>query len=138
MVSERARLEQLAAEIAKARESLKQETARLEALIKQRGSCEEASAASGESPTAAAAAAAKAAAREQIESVSKTMKGMKPEQAAAVVSQLDHRLASEVLRRMRPADAGLVMGYLKPELAAELATEIAMRKPTIGKKGATQ
>jgi len=28
------------------------------------------------------------------------------------------------------------MGYLKPEQAAELATEIATRKPTAGKKGA--
>jgi flagellar motility protein MotE (MotC chaperone) len=139
-VSDKARLEQLVTEITQAREALKQETARLEALIKQRGSCEgEARSVPAESsPTVAAAAlAAKDMAREQLESVSKAMKGMKPEQAAAVLSLLDRRLAAEVLRRMRPADAGGVMGFLKPALAAELATEIATRKPTFGKKGAT-
>jgi flagellar motility protein MotE (MotC chaperone) len=139
-VSERARLEQLAGEIAKAREALKQETARLEALIKQRGSCESEARASADENNPAAAAAALAAkdmAREQLDSVSKTMKGMKPEQAAAVVTRLDHHLAAEVLRRMRPADAGAVLGYLKPELAAELATEIATRKPSFPKKGST-
>ncbi len=139
-VSDRTRLEQLASEITQAREALRQETARLEVLIKQRGSCdgEARSLPSESSPSAAVSAtAARDMAREQLESVSKTMKGMKPEQAAAVVSHLDHRLAAEVLRRMRPADAGAVMGYLKPELAAELATEIAMRKPTSAKKAAT-
>jgi len=140
-VSDRTRLEQLATEIAQARESLRQETARLEALIKQRGTCdgEARSLPSESNPLAAAAAtAAKDMAREQLDSVSKAMKGMKPEQASAVVARLDRRLAAEVLRRMRPADAGAVMGLLKPELAAELATEIATRKPLVSsKKGAT-
>jgi flagellar motility protein MotE (MotC chaperone) len=139
-VSDRTRLEQLATEIAQARESLRQETARLESLIKQRGPCDgEAHGSSEPNPAAAAAAtAAKDMAREQLDSVSKAMKGMKPEQAAAVVARLDHRLAAEVLRRMRPADAGAVMGLLKPELAAELATEIATHKPMISsKKGST-
>ncbi len=136
-VTDRARLEQLASEIAHAREALRQETARLEALIKQSGPCEgEGRSSSSEGSSSAAAAAAKDMAREQLESVSKALKGMKPEQAAAVLSLLDRRLAAQVLRRMRPADAGAVMGYLKPEQAAELATEIATRKPTAGKKGA--
>jgi flagellar motility protein MotE (MotC chaperone) len=139
-VSDRVRLEQAAAEIAHAREALRQETARLEALIKQVGTCggETRSSPSESDPAAAAAAAAaRDAAREQLDNVSKTLKGMKPEQAAAVVSLLDHRLAGEVLRRMRPADAGALMGYLKPEVAAGLATEIATRKPTLAKKGST-
>jgi flagellar motility protein MotE (MotC chaperone) len=138
--SDRVRLEQLAAEIAHAREALKQETTRLEALIKQVGPCgSEARNAPSESDpaAAAAAAAAKDAAREQLDSVSKTLKGMKPEQAAALVSLLEHRLAAEVIRRMRPADAGALMGYLKPEVAAALATEIATRKSTLAKKGNT-
>lgn len=140
-VSERTRLEQLSAEIAKAREALRQETARLEELIRQRGSCDgelrAAAAAASDPKTAADAAAVKDAEREQIENVSKTMKGMKPEQAAAVVTRLDPRLASEILRRMRPADAGAVLGFLRPELAAQLATEIATRRPNISaKKGA--
>jgi flagellar motility protein MotE (MotC chaperone) len=134
--SDRVRLEQLASEIERAREALRQETAHLEALIKQVGAC-------GNSPgeadpaAAAAAAAARDAAREQIDSVSKTLKGMKPEQAAALVSLLEHHLAAEVLHRMRPADAGALMGYLKPEVAAALATEIATRKPTLAKKATT-
>ena len=69
--------------------------------------------------------------------MSKTLKGMKPEQAAALVSLLEHHLAAEVLHRMRPADAGALMGYLKPEVAAALATEIATRKPTLAKKATT-
>jgi flagellar motility protein MotE (MotC chaperone) len=143
-VTERARLEQLSAEIAKAREALRQETAHLEDLIRQRGSCDGELRAAASTAAAAAgtqsaeAAAAKDADREQMESVSKAMKGMKPEQAAAVVTRLDHRLASEVLRRMRPADAGPILGFLKPELAAELATEIATHRSTIPpKKGAS-
>ena len=67
--------------------------------------------------------------KEQIDLVSKAMKGMKPEQAAAIIARLDRTLGSEVLRRMRPADAGLVMAQLKPEVAADLATIIATRKP---------
>jgi flagellar motility protein MotE (MotC chaperone) len=138
-VSDRARLEQLTFEIAHAREALRQETARLEALIKQAGPPDGgAGSPPGESSPApdSVAAPAKDAAREQLDSVSKALKGMKPEQAAAVLSLLDHHLAAQVLRNMRPADAGAVMGFLKPEQAADLATEIATRKPTSAKKGA--
>ena len=138
-VSDRARLEQLTFEIAHAREALRQETARLEALIKQSGPADggAGSPPSESSPAPEAAAApAKDTAREQLDSVSKALKGMKPEQAAAVLSLLDRRLAAQVLRNMRPADAGAVMGFLKPEQAAALATEIATRKPTSAKKGA--
>ena len=137
-VSDRARLEQLTFEIAHAREALRQETARLEALIKQAGPPDGgAGSPPGESSPApeAAAAPAKDTAHEQLDSVSKALKGMKPEQAAAVLSLLDRRLAAQVLRNMRPADAGAVMGFLKPEQAADLATEIATRKPTSAKKG---
>ena len=137
-VSDRARLEQLAFEIAHAREALRQETTRLEALIKQAGPADggAGSPPSESSPVPEAAAApAKDTAREQLDSVSKALKGMKPEQAAAVLSLLDRSLAAQVLRNMRPADAGAVMGFLKPEQAADLATEIATRKPTSAKKG---
>jgi flagellar motility protein MotE (MotC chaperone) len=134
--SERERLEQLAADIAKAREALRVETARLEALLKASGNC---GGGGGigmlmgdplSGAPAVSAASLREAPNEQIDSVSKALKGMKPEQAAAVIARLDRGLAAEVLRRMRPADAGSVMGIIKPELAAELATEIALRKPT--------
>lgn len=132
--SERARLEQLAADITKAREALKQDTARLENMLRNGGG--------GDlrmplgDPTEPVAspggpAASKEAMREQILTVSKAMKGMKPEQAAAIISRLDRVLASEILRRMKPADAGAVMASIKPELAAELATAIATRKSMV-------
>jgi flagellar motility protein MotE (MotC chaperone) len=80
-----------------------------------------------------AAATLREAAGEQIDSVSKAMKGMKPEQAAALIGRLDRGLAAEILRRMKSTDAGAILGLLKPDLAAELATEIATRKPMYGK-----
>ena len=64
----------------------------------------------------------------QIEVVSKAFRGMKPEQAAALIGHLERGLAAEVLLRMRPADAGAILGLLRPEVGAALATEIA-RQP---------
>lgn len=134
-----------ASDIEKAREALRQETARLEALLKAAGNCGGGS--SGmplgdpmQPTTSVSAATLREAAGEQIDSVSKAMKGMKPEQAAALVARLDRGLAAEILRRMKSTDAGAVLGLLKPELAAELATEIATRKPTYpkDKKGAAR
>ncbi len=90
--------------------------------------------------TPVSAAALREAPTEQIDSVSKAMKGMKPEQAAAVVARLDRGLAAEIMRRMKSSDAGAILGLLKPELAAELATQIATRKSIYGKdkKGPTK
>jgi len=122
--------EEILAEINKAREALRQETARLESLLKAAGSCGILPGAESLSaPTALSPLALREASAEQIDSVSKAMKGMKPEQAAALVSRLDRGLAAEILRRMKSADAGAILGILKPELAADLATEIATRRP---------
>lgn len=126
------------ADIDKAREALRQETARLEALLKAAGNC---NVGGGNMPigepllpsTAVPASSLREASSEQIDSVSKAMKGMKPEQAAALIARLDRALAAEILRRMKATDAGAVLGLLKPELAAELATEIAIRKPIYAK-----
>ena len=129
---------QALSDIEKAREALRQETARLEALIKASGNCGGGGTGTpmGDSvmPTPVSQAAIReAAAGEQMDSVSKAMKGMKPEQAAAVIARLDRGLAAEILRRMKSSDAGAILGLLKPELAAELATEIAIHKPSIPK-----
>lgn len=129
---------QTLSDIEKAREALRQETARLEALIKAAGNCGGGGTGMpmGDSvmPTPVSQAAIReAAAGEQMDSVSKAMKGMKPEQAAAVIARLDRGLAAEILRRMKSSDAGAILGLLKPELAAELATEIAIHKPSIPK-----
>ena len=130
---EHGRTDQIA-DIDKAREALRQETARLEALLKAAGNC---NIGGGNMPvgepllpsTSLPASALRDATNEQIDSVSKAMKGMKPEQAAAVITRLDRALGAEILRRMKAVDAGAVLGLIKPELAAELATEIAIRKP---------
>jgi flagellar motility protein MotE (MotC chaperone) len=140
LASERARLEQLAAEIGKAREALKQETSRLEAMLRSGGDPHApGGTADGLPGVPLGSGASRDAMREQIVSVSKAMKGMKPEQAAAIVAHLDRLLAAEILRRMRPADAGLVLAQLKPDLAADLATTIAIRRPMVddgaGKEG---
>jgi flagellar motility protein MotE (MotC chaperone) len=132
-LSERARLEQLAAEIIKAREALKQDTARLESMLK--GGDGRMPMGDGMGAPAsgvdAGGAASREAMKEQIMTVSKAMKGMKPEQAAAIIARLDRVLASEILRRMKAADAGAVMASLKPELAADLATTIATRRSMV-------
>lgn len=120
------------ADLEKARESLRQETARLEALLKATGNCAgSAGMPIGDgfgTPTVVSPSALRDAPAEQIDSVSKAMKGMKPEQAAALVARLDRSLAAEIIRRMKPTDAGAILGLVKPELAAELATQIATRK----------
>jgi flagellar motility protein MotE (MotC chaperone) len=133
-VSERARLEQLATEITRAREALKQDTARLEAMLHNGGGADmHMPLGDPTEPVASPGgpAASREAMKEQILTVSKAMKGMKPEQAAAIISRLDRVLASEILRRMKPADAGAVMASIKPELAAELATAIATRRSMV-------
>jgi flagellar motility protein MotE (MotC chaperone) len=71
----------------------------------------------------------------QVDVVSKAIKGMKPEQAAALIAHLDRTLAADVLQRMKPADAGAVLGFLRPEMGAALATEIANRPARPAGKG---
>jgi flagellar motility protein MotE (MotC chaperone) len=127
-----------ASDIEKAREALRQETAHLEALLKTPVNC---GGGMGSTPLgepmpstqSISAAALREAASEQIDSVSKAMKGMRPEQAAAMVARLDRGLAAEIMRRMKAIDAGAILGLLKPEQAADLATEIAIRKPMYAK-----
>ena len=122
--------EQTLAEIIKAREALRQETARLEALLKAANNCP--GLASVEGSTALSSGGIEShgeASTEQVDSISKAMKGMKPEQGAALLSHLNRGLAADILRRMKASDAGAILGMLKPELAADLATEIATRRP---------
>jgi flagellar motility protein MotE (MotC chaperone) len=57
--------------------------------------------------------------------LAKTLKGMKPDQAASLLARLERPLAVEILRRMRPADAGVVLEKMKAETAAELFTAMA-------------
>jgi flagellar motility protein MotE (MotC chaperone) len=139
--NERERMESLSADLARARTALQAETARLEALLKKPGGAQAGEAPAGDGsmpvgdPMAATRPAAPPAPANQVEIVSKALKGMKPEQAAAIIGHLNRGLAADVLQKMRPADAGVILGFLKPELGAALATEIANREPPKGKPG---
>jgi flagellar motility protein MotE (MotC chaperone) len=112
--SDRESLSKMATEVNNAREALRQDTARMEAML----AGADTAAAEGEGGKKVPA---------PLDVVAKAMRGMKPDQAAPIVAHMDRKLAADVLQRMPSADAGKVMGLLKPELAAELAAEIAMR-----------
>lgn len=133
---QRARLERLQTEIAAARAALRDETARLEKTLKDHPGPEATANASPDAPDTGRPAASPAAVtgptlRGQVEIVSREMAGMKPEQAAAILSRLDRVLAAEVVRRMKAADAGAALGKMAPEAAAGIATEIATRLPRL-------
>ncbi len=123
VAAQRAELETLSAEIARSRADLRAETERLEALLAQ----------SPVSPTPARAPLNGAVAQNQLETLAKAVKGMKPESAAALMQRTDPKLAAQLLQRMKPADAGAVMNHLKPDLAADLLAQMATlpapRKP---------
>jgi flagellar motility protein MotE (MotC chaperone) len=136
--AEAKRLEKLATEIVEAREALRKETARLEALVAKNETAA-AEVAQAKKDTAAAQAAAAMAPDAgdpsvkkpptSLDGLAKAMRGMKPEQAAPIISRLDRKMGADVLQRMPAADAGKVMAQCKPEVAAELAVEIASRTP---------
>jgi len=107
---DRARLESLAKEIAEARASLRQETERLEAAAKK--------------PQPGAFGSPEAKAKSYL-ALAKTVKGMRPEKAAELVSNLDRPLAVELLRRIRPSDAAAILEKLKAETAADLVARMA-------------
>lgn len=122
MAPSRMKLEQMLQEVTKARASLHDETAKLEAMLTQDGG-DGATAGSG----GGAAAPGGKPAKNPLDVLAKALRGIKPEQAAPIVTRLERRLAATVLQRMPPVDAGKIMGAMKPDTAAELATQIAMR-----------
>ena len=126
--AEREKLERLAAEINKAREGLRQDTARLEAMLAARDAAPSPVASAG-TPSGGDNGDPPKKVQLPIDSLAKAIRGMKPEQAAPIISRVDRKLAADVLLRMPGADAGKVMGVCKPEVAAELAAEIASRTP---------
>ena len=126
--AERERLERLAAEINKAREGLRQDTAKLEAMLAARDAMPSPVASSGTPSEGDGGEPAKKV-PSPLDNLAKAIRGMKPEQAAPIISRVDRKLAADVLLRMPGADAGKVLGVCKPEVAAELAAEIASRAP---------
>ncbi len=126
--AEREKLEQLAVEINKAREGLRKDTARLEAMLAARDAAPSPVASAGTPSNGENGEPAKKVTT-PLDALAKAIRGMKPEQAAPIISRVDRKLAADVLLRMPGADAGKVMGVCKPEVAAELAAEIASRTP---------
>ena len=118
LARERAHLQKLSAEIEAARASLREETARLDERVKKAASA----AAQQKTSTRPGAPAGTDA---EGQALAKTLKSMKPEQAAALLAHLDRPLAVGVLRRMRPGDTAAVLEKMKPEVAAELFSNIA-------------
>jgi len=119
VAEERRKLEALAADVAATRAQLREETARLEAVLAKTAA-----------PAARAAAAAPdpAAVRERearLETWAKALRGLKPEQTAALLSRVDRDLAVKLLLRLRPAESGPVLARLQPDLAAALLSDAA-------------
>jgi flagellar motility protein MotE (MotC chaperone) len=114
------KVEKMLTEVTRAREALRDDTQRLEALMAQDN---EPSAEGG------AGATGKPAAKNPLDILAKALRGIKPDQSAPIVSRLDRHLGAVVLQRMPPVDAGKILGAMKPETAAELATLIALRRP---------
>ena len=127
--AERERLEQLASEINKTREGLRQDTARLEALLAARDAAAQVSQGSAAAAAAGDGGDAPKKTPTPLDNLAKAIRGMKPEQAAPIISRVDRKLAADVLLRMPGGDAGKVLGVCKPEVAAEIAAEIASRTP---------
>jgi flagellar motility protein MotE (MotC chaperone) len=124
---ERSRLEKLSAEIATARATLEAETAKLDEKVKKTEVARSAAAAQGPPQ-------ARPGGKPPGDTLAKTLKGMKAEQAAALVSRLERRLAVDLLRQMRPADAGGVLEKMKPETAAELFSLMASNEAAGGSR----
>ncbi len=120
LIKERAKLEKLQQEVARAREALKTETARLEELTRWAATKD------GKKVIDLRNALSDKA---QIASLGKMLRSVKPDKAAVMVAHLARPLAVEVLRSMKPNDVALVMEHVKPELAAELITAIATTPP---------
>jgi hypothetical protein len=126
----RVKLEQLLSELGRARQSLHDDTVKLEALAGNEPSRGGESTSGDAPPATAPGAPGQPAQKNPLDVLAKALRGIKPEQAGPIVARLDKGLAATVLLKMPPADAGKIMGALKPEVAAELATQIAMRAPS--------
>jgi flagellar motility protein MotE (MotC chaperone) len=127
--AEREALKALAAQIEQARRDLREETQRLEAATH----------AASAKPVPSPAASVKGRpslepgatpSPEVVKNLSKTLGGMKPEQAAAMLEHLEPSLAQELFRHIRPGDASPIVERLKPEVAARLFTGVAAASAT--------
>ncbi|HVO19334.1 MAG TPA: hypothetical protein VMU15_08770 [Anaeromyxobacter sp.] len=118
LAEQRKKLEALAQEIEKSRAALREETARLQAAV--------ATAAKAEKP----GPGGQKAGTSSLDTLAKTTKGMKAEQAAAMLTRLDRGLAAAILNHMRPGDSALVLEKMEPATAAALLALLAGKDRT--------
>jgi flagellar motility protein MotE (MotC chaperone) len=121
LAAERARLEKLSKEIAEARAALKAETERLSAHVKTAAETTP----KGQKP--GARPGAKGAPSSGIENLSRTVKSMKSDQAAALLTKVDRSLAAALLQRMKPAEAAAVLDRMDGATSAALVALIARK-----------
>ena len=114
IADQRQKLEELKQEIEKSRTALREETKRLQALLAANAARQE-SRASSKVPSK----------EEPLKALAKTTRGMKAEQAAAVLGKLDRSLAAAILARMRPTDAAAVLEKMEPATSASLMAALA-------------
>lgn len=118
LVEERARLEAMAAEIEKARLALREETSRLESLLQDKRPAppNRAPAQAPVGPTAPDG--------DRLDTLAKSVRGMRSEQAAALLTRLPRPLAAGLLLRLRPNEVGPILDKLTPEVGAELVGQV--------------
>ncbi len=131
---ERTHLDESATAVATAREELRKNTARLEDLLRKVVAAKGTPVDESSPEWDPALAPKPGPGKMPLDVLAKAMRGMRPEQAAPIVSRLSRTLGADLMQRMPPADAGAVMGQMKPEVAAEVAAEIASRQPKAGGK----
>lgn len=133
--ADRLSVEKLKAEIADARIQLRAETERLEALLAKRTESPLPEADKQAAPSERPKPTPSIAKPQDLDSLAKTMKSMKPETAAALLTKSEPALGAGVLRRMRPADAGAILDRIRPDFAAELLALMATLPSTAPNKG---
>jgi flagellar motility protein MotE (MotC chaperone) len=128
--AERERLERLAKEIAEARAALKDETRKLEALVAA-GTGDRANGGKPGKPGARLGPGLRSGAGRAdeeptpVDTLARTVKGMRPAEAAALLTRLDRPLAAAILAKLKPADAAPVVEKLEPGLGAALFALLA-------------
>jgi flagellar motility protein MotE (MotC chaperone) len=65
-----------------------------------------------------------------VDALAKSLKSMKPKQAANVVERLDRTTAARALKKMSPRSAGGVLAAMSPNAAAEVADAMTMLRDT--------
>lgn len=120
---ERSRLEALATDLAKARNALREETAKLEEMLQHEPPKRQTQQRAVQAPLQQQAAPA-APEGDRLDTLAKSIRGMRSEQAAALLTRLPRPLAAGLLLRLRPNEAGPILDKLTPDVAAELVGQV--------------